>query len=104
MKELFRIPFINILKLWGVIKKLDEVKKSESYYNSSGLYIDNKKLDGAIEYFIKKDCMSGSCDGCGFCEKLAREAVRIMGPEGQHDQNTGVFKEIVDSLVGGDYF
>lgn len=103
VKELFRISFINIFKLWKVIKKVEEVKNSSSYYASSGLFIDNKKLDGAIEFFIKKDCRNNTCSGCGFCEKLADEAVRIIDAP-QLEKDTGVFKEVVDMLVEGYYF
>ncbi|NLD45648.1 MAG: hypothetical protein GX660_00420, partial [Clostridiaceae bacterium] len=103
VKELFRISFINIFKLWKVIKKVEEVKNSSSYYASSGLFIDNKKLDGAIEFFIKKDCRNNTCSGCGFCEKLADEAVRIIDAP-QLEKDTGVFKEVVDMFVEGYYF
>lgn len=104
MKELFRISFINVFKLLEILKKTEELKKSESYYTGLGLYVDNKKLDGAIEYFIKKDCMSGSCNGCSYCEKLVKNAISVISSESQLKIDTGKFKEIVDKLVEGYYF
>jgi len=98
MKELKRVSFVNVFKMAKMIKKLDTLRSSESYYKQSGLYIDNKKLDGAIQFFIDKGCMKTTCDGCDFCENLVKTAVTSTG------EDLTLLKDFVDDLVGGYYF
>jgi len=98
MQELMRISFINVFRLSKLIKKLEEIKQNESYYINSGFYIDNKKLDGAVQFFMDKHCMQTSCDGCGFCENLVKTAVTDLGG------SPSVFKGIINDLVEGYYF
>ncbi len=38
------------------------------------IYIDNKKLDGFIEFFIKGNC-TGNCQNCGYCKKIAQNTI-----------------------------
>lgn len=44
----------------------------------NGVYVDNKKLEGFIKPFFEEeiDCNRG-CEGCRYCDKWARKAVRI---------------------------
>lgn len=39
-------------------------------------YIDNRSLDGFLEYFIKNDCASMSCQECGYCADVANRVIR----------------------------
>jgi len=41
------------------------------------VYIDNTKLEGFLDYFKGIDCLHTDCDRCGYCERVAREAVSI---------------------------
>jgi hypothetical protein len=41
------------------------------------VYIDNSKFDGFLDHFKKTDCLHTDCDLCGYCERVAREAVSI---------------------------
>lgn len=46
------------------------------------LYIENKDLDGFIEYFKNKknDCRDG-CDSCRYCEEIAKKVIKIKSEE-----------------------
>lgn len=38
------------------------------------VYIDNKKLDGFIDFFINNKC-TGNCNKCGYCKRIAQKAI-----------------------------
>lgn len=38
------------------------------------IYIDNSKLDGFIEFFVKGKC-TNNCGKCGYCKKVANEVI-----------------------------
>ncbi len=38
------------------------------------IYIDNKKLDGFIEFFVKNKC-TNKCDKCNYCKRIAELAI-----------------------------
>ena len=38
------------------------------------IYIDNKKLDGFIKFFISGNC-TGKCEQCGYCKKIAKKCI-----------------------------
>lgn len=39
------------------------------------IYIDNKKLNGFIKYFISGNC-TGKCKQCGYCDRIAKNCIR----------------------------
>ncbi|MFA5198369.1 MAG: U32 family peptidase [Candidatus Omnitrophota bacterium] len=40
-------------------------------------YLDNRSLDGFLEYFMKNDCRLKSCRECGYCRELASRVVKV---------------------------
>lgn len=45
--------------------------------NRSCVYIDNRKLDGFLEYFIKEDCGLKSCQACNYCSTISEKVIKI---------------------------
>jgi len=42
------------------------------------VYIDNRALDGFLEFFVQGKCIGqGACESCGYCYKVAEQAVKI---------------------------
>jgi collagenase-like PrtC family protease len=41
------------------------------------IYVDNSKLHGFIDYFKKADCAHMDCEVCGYCERVAAQAVSV---------------------------
>ena len=39
------------------------------------IYIDNKKLDEFIQFFIENKC-TGNCNSCGYCNMIAKKAIK----------------------------
>ena len=61
------------------------------------VYIDNSALDSFIEYFLERDCRSMSCKDCGYCEKVARQVVKI---EPVYQQKTvAKYKDVLNGLI-----
>ena len=38
------------------------------------IFIDNKKLDGFVEYFVSNKC-TGHCNECGYCKAIAKKVI-----------------------------
>ncbi|MDR1961877.1 MAG: hypothetical protein LBQ16_06300 [Gracilibacteraceae bacterium] len=100
MKELMRMPFVNIMKVKQIVGRFEELIEEEKRLASKKFYIDNKKLDGAVQFFMDRGCMQVTCDGCDFCEKLAEKAVKQEGV----DEYTQFYSGIASDLVDGAYF
>lgn len=41
------------------------------------VYIDNRVLDGFLEFFFTVDCSTRDCEECRYCHRVAERAVRI---------------------------
>ncbi len=83
-------PFlVNIFRL----------EKGRRLFTGASIYIDNKKLDGFLKYFIDKDCSLQSCQECKYCEKVAKETLSI-DPGSQPEK----IKEFLSELVSGEMF
>ena len=41
------------------------------------IYIDNKKLDGYIDFFLKNNCKTLDCTKCTHCNKYAKSAIHV---------------------------
>jgi collagenase-like PrtC family protease len=104
VRELFRISLVNVAEVFKVFTKWSELRKSEGYNRDLGIYINNRDLDGVTEFFMKKDCMSVSCAGCGYCENLAKKIVRVNPAEVQYEADMKKLRGLFDDLVTGKYF
>lgn len=38
------------------------------------IYIDNKKLDGFIKFFVNNNC-TGNCKSCGYCTRISKKVI-----------------------------
>jgi collagenase-like PrtC family protease len=101
MKNLLRVSLVNVFKMRKVIGKLAEFNRTEKTDNDLDFYIDNKTLDGAIEFFMQKRCMQTTCGGCNFCDEMVEKAVVKIDNKQFYPE---VFREVIDDLVEGKYF
>jgi len=86
-------PFkVNILKLLKRMNVLEEAR----------VFIDNSKLDGFLEQFIKESCYDKSCQECGYCEEVAKKAVFINAESKQ--KMSAVYDRYMEDLLTGDIF
>jgi len=64
------------------------------------VYIDNSKLNGFLDYFKKIDCFHMDCDRCGYCERIASQAISI--DEEWRQAMISRFDKAVEILVNGE--
>ncbi|MCK9431355.1 MAG: U32 family peptidase [Candidatus Omnitrophica bacterium] len=84
--------FVNVfrlLKLRGLLKEPD-------------IYIDNRKLDNFLDFFMKNDCNLRGCRDCGYCQRVARETVRMEEASLRHAAEK--YRECLDILSSGKLF
>lgn len=67
LRYFFRPFSINIFRLFRLLKTLPQINA----------YIDNRMLDGFLEYFVKGNCNLNSCQDCDYCREVARKVVKI---------------------------
>ena len=66
------------------------------------VYIDNRALDGFIEFFLKDNCELRSCQECGYCEDVAKRAVKINTASVGNDLR--LHRAFLNELISGDIF
>jgi collagenase-like PrtC family protease len=64
------------------------------------IHIDNSKLDGFLDYFKKVDCLHMDCDRCGYCERIAAQAISI--DEDWRKEMLERFNKAIDILLTGE--
>lgn len=95
----FKPTKINMFKL-NKIKELCTRKGMLLPLKSVPVYIDNKKLDGFIEPFLKRSCMDLNCGiDCKHCDYYADKVITI-DPEFQKDC-IQLHKDIDDDIYSG---
>ena len=90
IKYLFRPFLINISLLFKLKKILGPWK----------MEINNKDLDGFLEFFIKNgDCRTRDCQECGYCKKVAERVIKV-DPQWQKEM-TALYKGILEQIIEG---
>lgn len=71
---------------------------------SNKVFIDNRKLDGFINFFIKKDfdCLQSDCNSCGYCNRIANNVIKINDDEAKKSLER--FDEVFEELDSGKFF
>ncbi|MDD5690529.1 MAG: U32 family peptidase [Candidatus Omnitrophica bacterium] len=77
----------NILKLYKTIEGID-------------IYIDNIKLGGFLSGLKSRDCDYLDCSECGYCNKVAQEAVRY--DKDYIDRMLKAYKGLINDIVKGE--
>ncbi len=65
-------------------------------------FLDNRKLDGFIKFFIDGKCKSGNCDECNYCRGIAEEAFNV--PNDYREKMLGLCGELLGDIIGGNLF
>jgi hypothetical protein len=65
----------------GRVLKLDRLGRRMGLLyprqGKSGLYLDNRKLDGFVDRFLQKSCIDVDCEKCRYCHEVADRALTI---------------------------
>lgn len=92
LRYFFRPFHVNLFTLLKARKLLGGTK----------VYIDNRSLDGFIEYFLNENCSLKSCEDCGYCNRVAEKTVKIS-PDWRSESVCG-YRKYLDSLLSGEMF
>lgn len=71
-KQLEKRKVKNKKEIYNEIKRVRGIGCSRKYPRN--IYIDNSKLDGFIDFFVKGNC-NNNCNECGYCKNFAKKAV-----------------------------
>ena len=64
------------------------------------VYVDNRKLDGFIEYFAKNGgCRKKDCDECKYCHEFAHRAIKV--DESHREECRELYDRIFSNLLTG---
>jgi len=84
------------------IMKISELEKVFDLEVRELIQLDNKKLDGFIQRFIKMDCNQTTCSHCRYCENLF-EKVAVVNSEGVKKAAQRV-RDFSEKLLSGEIF
>ena len=66
----------------------------------NGVYIDSRQIPADfIDGFRKRECMILDCKDCGYCEKIAANAVSVSPT--YREESLKLFADVEDSLTTG---
>jgi collagenase-like PrtC family protease len=84
------------------IMKISELEKVFDLEVRELIQMDNRKLDGFIEFFKKNDCNQTTCSACRYCETVF-ERVAVVNEEGVKKASRSV-RDFSDKLLTGEIF
>jgi len=93
MELLDREDLMNTKKMEVIVSVLREPLTKK-------IYIDNKQLDGFLDYFKSVDCIHMDCQVCGYCQRIARKVI-VIDSEWQHDM-VQRFDKAIGTLTFGE--
>ncbi len=98
----FLKPNLEVIHRTDLIdpEKMEEVMAVLREPFPEKVYIDNSKLNGFLDYFKKIDCFHMDCDRCGYCEKIASQAISI--DDGWRQEMISRFGRAMEILVKGE--
>ncbi len=83
----FSINFLLLKKLSAIPPGLD-------------VYIDNRALDGFLDFFVQNKCIGqGACQKCGYCSKVAQKAVNM--DEAYRQRMLKKYENVLSDITGG---
>ena len=82
------------------MKKIEQVLAVLREPFSDKLVIDNQKLNGFLKYFKKIDCLHMDCKQCGYCEKVAEQA--IVFDETWRQEMIEAFDKAIQMILKGE--
>jgi len=94
--EYFNQPeHINVEKVMRVAQMLE-------FSMSDLIFIDNRRMDGFLDYFKNFECETTTCDRCGYCQRVADEVVVHKRDEALEHQRE--YDAFIESMFAGDVY
>jgi len=98
----FLTPDLEVIQRTDLIEpeKMEEVMAVLREPFAEKVTIDNSKLNGFLDYFKKIDCFHMDCDRCGYCERIASQAISI--DEEWRQEMISRFDRSMETLITGE--
>jgi collagenase-like PrtC family protease len=103
LKYLLQPSKINLFKAHKLVNQLNTLRKEKEFNESFDLYIDNKKLNGFMDFFHKGNCHR-DCNECNYCNKFADKAIRYLVPVEEHEKAMESLRQTKSMMIKGDLF
>ncbi len=103
LKYLLQPSKINLLKAHKLVNQLSTLREQKEFNESFDLYIDNKKLDGFMDFFHKGNC-NRDCNECKYCDKFAEKAINYLVPVEEHEKAMQSLRDTKAMMIKGDLF
>ncbi len=93
---------INLIKFLKVVKFGQTASVLYPLRGPNPVYIDNRKLDGFINRFLKHSCQNVDCEECRYCHNWAEKVVEI-DPEWKKEMEE-IYDDLMGDLHSGDFW
>jgi len=88
-------PFsVDLIKLYKSYKRFQRSRVD--------IWIDNRRLDGFLEYFRTHSCRDRTCEKCRYCHQVADEV--IEADEKKVKEHADSLEAFLDMIIEGDLF
>jgi collagenase-like PrtC family protease len=102
VKYFFKPSQVNVTR----VPKLSKLGKRMGLLyprkGKSALYLDNRKMDGFMDRFLKHSCIDTDCEKCGYCHRFADKALTI-DPEYRADV-LAQYRSLFDDMHRGPFW
>ncbi|MGM0578087.1 MAG: U32 family peptidase [Myxococcota bacterium] len=98
----FKPKQVNVTKIPKLVGLGKEQGLLYPRRGESPLHLDNRKLDGFIDRFLKHSCIDTDCESCRYCHRFADEALTI-----DHDWRERVlagYRDLFEDMQGGAFW
>jgi len=103
IKYFFHPRKINLFRFRKFMKLSEKMGLLHTSSNKKNLYLDNRKLDGFIDKFLKVSCINTDCDKCGYCKRVAKSTIEIDETyrEEMLEQYNEIFRDMHNGSLWG---
>ncbi|HOT45577.1 MAG TPA: U32 family peptidase [Spirochaetota bacterium] len=102
LKYFIRPKAVNLIKFLKVVKFGETGSVLFPLRGANPVYIDNRKLDGFIDFFHKNSCKARDCETCRYCHRWAEKAVQI-DPAWKKEMNV-IYDELLEEIYSGGFW
>lgn len=103
LKYLLQPSKVNLLEAYKLVNQLSVARKEKEFNESFDLYIDNKKLDGFMDFFYKGHC-ERDCQICHYCDNYAKKAISYLVPIEKHEEIMQSLRDTKNKMIKGNLF
>jgi collagenase-like PrtC family protease len=91
---------INLIKFIKVIKFGKQTGVLFPRFSENPVFIDNRKLDGFLEFFRRSGCQEKKCDHCRYCDEWAQRVVKI--DPAWRAQTMALLEDLLENIYTGE--